>query len=136
MKYFFLFFFIFFIFINSLFSQDNQDTLKCKIYSPEFSEETFINFIYICKNNIYFELKYGEIQKAQLLQINYNTYKILNIPQMVNQKYLDINKFKNNSYTIAINQIFLVLKIKTHNQNKIHKFIKYKGEISEFLLKN
>ena len=59
----------------------------------------------------------------------------MNIEYMLNQKYLDINKFKENKYYIAIKKDKITLKfIKNNKYKRFYNYPKLKKTIPKYLL--
>ena len=91
--------------------------------------------IYVCGDKFFFKFKYGEIKDAIIKKQNDTSYEIMNIEYMLNQKYLDINKFKENKYYIAIKKDKITLKfIKNNKYKRFYNYPKLKKTIPKYLL--
>lgn len=97
------------------------------MYLSQHENETMLEEIYVCGDKFFFKFKYGEIKDAIIKKQNDTSYKIMNIEYMLNQKYLDINKFKENKYYIAIKKDKITLKfIKNNKYKRFYNYPKLK----------
>lgn len=107
----------------------------CNVYLSQHENETMLEEIYVCGDKFFFKFKYGEIKDAIIKKQNDTSYKIMNIEYMLNQKYLDINKFKENKYYIAIKKDKITLKfIKNNKYKRFYNYPKLKKTIPKYLL--
>ena len=118
---------------TNIYAQSNK---FCNLYLPQCKNESLLEEFYSCEGKFYAKFKYGDTRDVILEKQSDGSFKILNIEQMLNQKYLNIKKFQKTKYFIILKKNKMTLRVTKNNQDKFYDYLKSKKQIPKYLLES
>ena len=106
----------------------------CSLYLPTQKNEIMLDEIYLCQSKFYLKHKLGEVRDIVVKKYKKGVYEIVDLENIINQKYSRVNRFKGSIFFIIVGNDKIFIKEDREGKNIFYSFYKTKKKIPQNLL--